>query len=266
MRTKLIFGRYIDTGSWVHRIDPRSKITAMLLYTGAIFFTDSYWSVLLVLIFSLAVMQSTRIPISYFARAIKPLLFIILFIVMFHLAFEQGGARFIDVGPVTIYAGGLEKSVISASRMMMFAAFAVLLSFTTPPDRLAQGLGIMLRPFRAFGFKPGKAALMLGIALRFIPTVFEEAERIWKAQLSRGLDLTERTISQRAMLILSLLVPVMAGAFRRAIDLADSMEARGYRLEAPRTSLHRLAWSRADTWFLLMFLFPLGAAVLFFFY
>lgn len=265
MRTRLIFGRYIDTGSWVHRLDPRSKITAMLLFMTAIFYTDSYFSVLIVLLFSLWIMRRTKIPLAYYARAIKPLFFIILFIVIFQLAFEQGGARFIDVGPFTIYAGGIEKSVISAFRMMLFASFAAMLTFTTPPDRITQGLGSMLRPFRLIGFKADKAALMIGIALRFIPTVFEEAERIWKAQLSRGLDLTEHTLRQRAMLILSLLVPIMTGAFRRAIDLADSMEARGYRLGAPRTSFHQLAWSAPDTWFLLLFFIPLVGAALFYY-
>ncbi|WP_214627579.1 energy-coupling factor transporter transmembrane component T family protein [Paenibacillus agaridevorans] len=261
MRTRMVFGRYIDRDSWIHRLDPRSKMTAMLLFMCAIFLTDSYAAVLVMLTFSLFMIKSTNIPLSYFARAVKPLLFIILFIVIFHLAFERGGARFIDVGPFAIYAGGLEKGLISAARMVIFVALAAMISFTTEPDRLTQGLGSMMKPLRAVGFHPEKAALMVGIALRFIPTIFEEAERIWKAQLSRGLDLTGKPLKQRARLILSLMVPVMAGAFRRAIDLADSMEARGYRLGAPRSAIHTLSWKARDTVFLLLFLVPLASVV-----
>jgi energy-coupling factor transport system permease protein len=262
MRSRIVFGKYIEGSSWVHRLDPRAKTASMLLFMAAVFVTDSYASILALLLFAAVVIMSTRIPLAMFARAIKPLLFIIVFIFLFHVLFETSGQSFIDLGPFTLYAGGLERGIVSASRMILFIAFAAILTFTTRPESLVQGLGSLLMPLRFIGLSPGKIALMVGIALRFIPTVFEEAERIWKAQLARGLNLSEKPLVKRAMLLLSLLVPVLAGSFRRAVDLADSMEARGYRLGVGRTSYRALQWSSRDTLFLLSFALPVTAGIL----
>jgi energy-coupling factor transport system permease protein len=262
MRNKIIFGRYMDTDSWVHGLDPRAKTLSMILFMAAVFMIDSYFGVTIVLGFSLIMMKSTHIPLFLYARAIKPLTFILLFIVIFHLVFSTSGGQFIDVGLFNFYAGGLERGLISASRMMLFVSFAAMLSFTTQPERLAQGLSRLLKPIRYIGLSPDKLALMINISLRFIPTLFEESERIWKAQVSRGLELRNKPLRQRVKLILALLVPITFGAFRRAIELADSMEARGYRLGARRTAYLSLVWSSRDTLFLSLFLVPLAAIAL----
>jgi len=229
---------------------------------AAVFMIDNYIGVLIGLVFSLIMMRSTKIPLLYYARAIKPLLFILLFIVIFHLLFDTSGGQIVDAGMLKFYAGGLEKGLISASRMILFVSFAALLTFTTKPERLAQGLGKLLRPIRYMGLSPDKFALMIQIALRFIPTIFEESERVWKAQVSRGLELRNKPLLHRVRLILALLVPITTGAFRRAIDLAESMEARGYRLGAPRSAFLNMQWKVRDTLFLCLFFLPLAVITL----
>jgi len=260
MRARIVLGRYIDTGSWVHSLDPRAKTAGMLLFMVAVFVTSSYSGIVILLLFSLIYMKVAAIPLRMFARAVKPLLFIVLFIFLFQLLFTASGTQLVDLGAFKLYTGGLHKGLVAASRMVLFVAFAALASFTTKPERLTQALGWLLQPLCHVGGSPDRLALMIGVSLRFIPTVFEKAERIWKAQVSRGLELRGRPLGQQAKLVLSLLVPITTGAFRRAIDLSESMEARGYRLGAPRSAYRRMAWQRRDTWFLASFL-PLLAAV-----
>ena len=257
MKHKLMLGRYIDGHSLLHRLDPRSKLAGMLLFMAAVFLINSYATLIIALAFTFIVIMMTRIPLSYYIKAVKPLLFLIAFIALFHIFFHAEGARLLKAGTFSIYSGGLEKGLVSAGRMTLFITFAAVLSFTTQPDRIAGALGSLLRPLQWIGLPIDRLVLMLSISLRFIPTIFEEAERIWKAQVSRGFSLTNRPLKEKAKLIIALLVPVTAGAFRRAASLADSMEARSYRLGAPRSQYRQMAWQHIDTLFLLSFALPI---------
>lgn len=258
MKSRMMIGKFMNTGSWIHQLDPRSKSAAMFLFMFTVFLIDSYLDIATVALFSLFIQQSTKIPLYLFLRAIRPLILIVFFIFGFHLLLDSEGPRLMAMGPFTFYAGGLERGVLAAFRMLLFVAFTAILTFTTKPERLAQGLGYLFRPLKWFGASPGKITMMIGISLRFVPTVFEEAEKVWKAQVSRGMQLKGKTVRQKASLLISLLVPVTTGAFRRAAELAASMEARGYRLGAPRSACHVLTWSRQDTLFLAMFLMLLA--------
>lgn len=253
MRDKMILGRYIDTGSWVHRLDPRSKIAAMALFLPAVMAIDSPAEAAVIAAFSAAVMGASRIAALHFVRAVKPLLALIGFILLFHVLFDASGAKYFSVGFLALHAGGLERGLLAAFRMVLFIAFTAILTFTTPPALLTQGLESMLQPLARLRLSPRKLTLMLGIALRFIPTVFEEADKIRKAQASRGLELADLSWKDKASAMISLLVPVTVGAFRRAMELAESMESRGYRLRGARTQLNELRWRPGDTWFLLAF-------------
>jgi energy-coupling factor transport system permease protein len=253
MRNRLILGRFIDTDSWVHRLDPRSKITAMLLYFLMIMFTRDLTALALIALFSLIAMKCTRIPYSLYFRAFKPLRFLIAFIFIFPAVFDPRGDLLLGLGPLEIHSGGLMLGIVSAARMMLFVSFTAILTFTTAPARLTQGLEEMMKPLKYIGISPERWSLMIGIALRFIPTILEEAEIILKAQASRGADFKELPWKDKAKMLISLLVPVTAGAFRRATDLVDSMEARGYRLGMPRSKYIVLAWRSADTLFTMGF-------------
>lgn len=256
----MIFGRYIAGDSWMHRLDPRAKILAVPLFMAAVFLVDDYTKLLALLAFTLLLVKSTSISLLAVARAVKSLWLLLSFIVLFHLLFDSSGAQLMQVGAVALYTGGLERGIVAALRMVMFIVFAAVLTFTTQPDQLAQGLGEVLAPLRRLGVRSDRLTLMLGIALRFVPTLFDEAQRIWKAQVSRGLDLRSQPLQKRARLLAALLIPVTAGALRRAVALAEAMEARGYRLDAPRTRYRSLSWQLRDSCFLGLFVLPIAAA------
>lgn len=257
MKHKLMLGRYIDGHSFLHQLDPRSKLTGMLCFMIAVFLINSYYTLAIGLAFTVIIMALSRIPLSVYVRAIKPLLFLIVFITLFHIFFHSEGARLFKVGLFSIYSGGLEKGLVSAGRMTLFISFAAVLSFTTQPDRIASALGSLLKPLRKIGVPIEKLSLMLSLSLRFIPTIFEEAERIWKAQVSRGFTLAHQPLKEKARRIIALLVPVTTSAFRRAENLADAMEARSYRLGFPRSQYRQMVWRASDTLFLLSFALPI---------
>jgi len=257
MRHKLMLGRYIDGHSIIHHLDPRAKLIGMFFFIAAVFLINSYLTLLIGVVFTFIMMLLTKIPLSYYLRAIKPLIFLIAFIALFHLFFHTEGTRMLKVGVFSIYSGGLEKGLVSAGRMTLFIAFAAVLSFTTQPDRIANALSHVLRPIQKIGIPIDRFSLMLSLSLRFIPTIFEEAERIWKAQVSRGFSLADLPLKVKAKRIIALLVPVTSSAFRRAESLADAMEARNYQLGAIRSQYRQMIWKLNDTFFLLSFALPI---------
>jgi energy-coupling factor transport system permease protein len=260
MNERLLLGRSIDTGSWVHKLDARSKITGMLLYVVIILLSNSWMAIGLIALFSIIVMATTRIPLKYFIKAAKPLRYLMLFIFIVQSLSVKEGDVLWSLGSFSLHEGGLRLGAFSVIRMLFLLTFTALLTFTTTPGKLNQGLEGVLAPFKKLGLSPDRITLMISIALRFIPTILDEAQIILKAQASRGADLKELPLKEKARMLVSLLVPVIASAFRRAQDLVYSMEARGFRMDAPRSRYHRLRWGAADTLFVAMFV-VLGIAV-----
>ena len=246
MSNRMIMGKYVETGSWMHRLDPRSKTLAMLVFMAAIFLVNSFVEIGIVAAFAFVMILSTSIPLRFFLRSLRPLLFLMVFIFVFHLLFEASGTQLVDMAPIKLNAGGLEKGTLSVTRMVLFVTFTAILTLTTPPLRLTQGLEDIMQPLKWVGVSPRKVTLMLSISLRFIPTVFEEADKILKAQASRGMDMKDQKLLRKAWLLISLLVPVTIGGIRRAGELVDSMEARGYQLHKPRSKFHILRFKRND--------------------
>ncbi|WP_251037617.1 energy-coupling factor transporter transmembrane component T family protein [Paenibacillus albidus] len=260
MNEKLLLGRSIETGSWVHRLDARAKLTGMIVYVAIILLSRSWLALALLAVFSLAVMASTRIPLKYFIKAAKPLRYLMLFIFIVQMLSVKEGAVWFSAGSFSLHEEGLRLGAFSVIRMVFLITFTALLTFTTTPGKLNQGLKGILSPFRRFGLSPDRITLMISIALRFIPTILDEAQIIMKAQASRGADLQELPLKEKAKMLVSLLVPVISSAFRRAQDLVYSMEARGFRMDARRSRYHRPKWGGADTAFIAMFV-VLGIAI-----
>lgn len=260
MNDRLLLGRSIETGSWVHKLDARAKIIGMILYLVVILLSHSWMAMALLAVFSIAVMASTRISLKYFVKAAKPLRYLMLFIfVVQALTVKEGDAVF-SIGSFSLHEGGLRLAAFSVIRMFFLITFTALLTFTTKPAKLNRGLEGILTPFKKLGLSPERITLMISIALRFIPTILDESQIIMKAQASRGADLKELPLKEKGRMLVSLLVPVISSAFRRAQDLVYSMEARGFRMDAPRSRYHRLRWGWADTVFVAMFII-MGVAV-----
>ncbi|SMF91139.1 energy-coupling factor transport system permease protein [Paenibacillus uliginis N3/975] len=261
MRDKLIIGRSIDTGSWIHGLDPRAKLAAMLLYVAVIVMVSSWPGMALTALFSILIMHSTRISFRYYLKAMKPLRFLMVFIFVIQVLTVKSGEALLTLGSFTLFSGGLEVGLLSVMRMALLVSFTAILTFTTTPGKLNLGLEGVLKPLKKVGMHPERLSLMISIALRFIPTILDETHKILKAQASRGADLKELPWKDKAKMLVALLVPVTVSAFRRAQDLIHSMESRGFVMNEPRTSLHSLSWEARDTGFLLLFVM-LGAAIL----
>jgi energy-coupling factor transport system permease protein len=263
MSEKLLIGRTIDTGSWVHSIDPRAKMVAMILYVVMIIMSNTWLEMVCVLLFSLVVITSTRIHIKYYVRAAKPLwiLMLFIFIVQCLKIEDTDGIVLLSIGSWNLYFEGFRLGLFSVLRMVFLVSFTAILTFTTTPGRLNQGLEGVLKPLHWIKLSPERLTLMISIALRFIPTILEETQIILKAQASRGADLKELPWKEKGKMLVSLLVPVTVGAFRRAEDLVHSMESRGFRMKEPRTKFHRLIWRKRDTIFISLFIIMLIAVV-----
>ncbi|MHA0857088.1 energy-coupling factor transporter transmembrane component T family protein [Paenibacillus sp. CMAA1364] len=259
MSEKLLIGRTIDTGSWVHSIDPRAKMIAMLLYVVMIIMSNTWIEMGCLLLFSLVIIASTRIPLKYYIRAAKPLwvLMVFIFIVQCLKVVDKEGLVLIRIGSWNLYFEGFQLGLFAVLRMVFLVSFTAILTFTTTPGRLNQGLEGVLKPFHWIRVSPDRLTLMISIALRFIPTILEETQIILKAQASRGADLKELPWKEKGKMLVSLLVPVTVGAFRRAEDLVHSMESRGFRVKEPRTKYHRLVWRKKDSIFISVFIMML---------
>lgn len=251
MRERMIWGRYIETNSWMHRLDPRSKCFAMIIYLLIVISIRTFTGALAVILLSAMILYSTKISYSYYYRAVRPLRFLIGFIVVFSVLFTGKGEALLAIGTYSIYKEGVVRGVLAGLRIILFVAFSATLTFTTSPAKLMMAIADVLFPLKWLRLSPQKIGLMLSIALRFVPTLFEEAGKILKAQASRGADIKELPWRGKAKVLVSLLVPVTVGAVRRAGDLVDSMQSRGFQLGAPRSKLHLLIWQRQDTLFLL---------------
>lgn len=263
MSERLLIGRTIDTGSWVHRIDPRAKMVAMMLYVVIIILSNTWLEMACVVLFSISIIALTRIHIKYFIRAAKPLwvLMLFIFIVQVIKVDDKNGPILMSIGSWNMYVEGFKLGLFAVLRMIFLISFTAILTFTTTPGRLNQGLEGVLKPLKLVRVSPDRFTLMISIALRFIPTILEETQIILKAQASRGADVRELPWKEKGKMLVSLLVPVTVGAFRRAEDLVHSMESRGFRMGEPRTKFHRLVWRKRDTVFLSFFIIMLMVMV-----
>lgn len=259
---QFIIGKYIPGQSLVHQLDPRAKLTIVFLYVFIVFLANNVASYSLLLVFSILPLVLSRVPIRYIATGLKPVLWIFLFTFLLHVFTTKEGSVLFQVGWVSIYQKGLEQGIFISLRFFVIILITTLLTLTTTPIEITDGMEALLHPFKRFGLPVHEIALMMSISLRFIPTLMEETEKIMKAQASRGTDFAGGPISDRLRAVVSLLVPLFINAFRRAEDLAIAMEARGYRGGEGRTKFRQLLWKGKDTFALISLLVLTGLLLL----
>jgi energy-coupling factor transport system permease protein len=214
----------------------------------------------LFLLFTLAAVRAARIPYKLFFSALKPVLWIILLSSFLHLWMNKGGDVVFSFSFITVYEEGIRQAGMIAIRLSLLVAIASLLTFTTSPMDLTDGIEKILSPFKKVGVPAHELALMMSIALRFIPTLWEETEKIRKAQMARGVDFEEGNLLKRLKKYFPILIPLFVSSFRRAEDLALAMEARCYRGAEGRTKWRRLQLTPRDGW-LVAVLILLGGIV-----
>jgi energy-coupling factor transport system permease protein len=243
--TSVTIGQYFPGKSVMHRLDPRTKIIAVVLMSVAIFLPRAWPGYLLVTLFTLGSVALSQVPLRFILRGLRPILIFMAITVVLNAFLTPGDALY-HVGRFTITREGLVLSAIAAIRLVLLVVAASLLTLTTSPILLTDGLERLLRPLAPLGVPAHELALMMTIALRFIPTLMEEADRIMRAQEARGAEFRTGNLMGRAKGLIPVMVPLFVAAFRRADELATAMEARGYRGGKGRTKMKELAFSGLD--------------------
>ena len=246
MLKDITLGQYFPGQSFIHVLDPRCKIVATLLVIVAIFIAQSLMSYAVLTVFILLCFGIARLPLRLIVKSLKPLWVIIALTMAIHV-FTTPGQVIWQWSIFHITWEGICRGTLMTGRLIYLIVFSSLLTYTTSPIVLTDGIEHLLNPFKRIGVPAHELAMMMTIALRFIPTLLEETDRIMKAQTARGANFTSGNLLQRGKNMIPLLVPLFVSAFRRADDLATAMESRCYRGGEGRTRMNELAYSYRDT-------------------
>lgn len=241
----ITLGQYYPEQSVIHRLDARTKILGTLLYIIEIFLVNSFAGFGLVILALGVLIGISRVPVRFIFRGLKAVVFIILLTFVLNL-FMFDGTVLWHWKFLTITYEGLYRSCFMALRLILLIIGTSMLTLTTKPMELTDGLEKLLKPFNRFGLPSHEIALMMSIALRFIPTLLEETDKIMKAQQARGADFESGNLIQRVKNMIPILIPLFVGSFRIAQDLALAMEARCYHGGVGRTRMKEIVFSRRD--------------------
>lgn len=242
----ITIGQYYPAKSVIHRLDPRVKLMCTLLYLISLFLFRSISGYLITTLFLIAVIRISRVPFTFIVRGLKPIVMLLMVTVLFNLFLTRNGEVLFHAWIFTITEGGLVTAVYMAVRLIYLIIGSSLMTFTTTPNELTDGIEALLHPLNKIRVPVHEVAMMMSIALRFIPILLEETDKIMKAQIARGADFESGNIIQRAKSMIPLLVPLFVSAFRRANDLAMAMEARCYRGGEGRTKMKPLHYKHRD--------------------
>lgn len=242
----IALGRYLPLNSVVDKMDPRAKILIMLLLMIAIFIPAGFWGYLLIFAFIWIALKLSKLTIGFALRSMKPMLFMMVFLLVINGFAIKTGVPLVQWGWFSIYSDAISQTVYIIVRLMLMVIITTILTATTKPLDLTLGIEKLLKPFEVIGVPAHIIAMMISIALRFIPTLIEETQRIMNAQASRGVDLENGTLKEKIMAVLALIVPLFVSAFDRADQLANAMEARGYDPQRERTRYKVLQMTGID--------------------
>lgn len=261
MLKDITIGQYFPGDSFLHKLDPRTKLIAVLLYMVALFVVNNFWGLGAMLLLSLAVVGVTKIPLRFFFRGLKAIVFIVLLTVALQMFMTPGDVLW-KWGFLTITREGVRQAIFMGTRLILLVSVTSILTLTTTPISLTDGIENLLKPFQRLGVPAHELAMMMTIALRFIPTLVEETDKIMKAQAARGADFESGNLLERAKAMIPLLVPLFLSAFKRADELAMAMEARCYHGGEGRTRLKELRYGRRDAITGTLCLFMIAGAIL----
>lgn len=246
MLKNITIGQYLARDSIIHKLDSRIKIIITILMITALFFINGFRGYLVFFLAVLSIIFLSHISPLRIIRGLRPVFFLVILTLILHVFFTRGGDVIWQWRFITIEEKGLITGLFMVTRILLLIMFTSLLTLTTSPLQLTDGIESLLRPFKRFGVPASELAMMMTIALRFIPTLLEEADKIMKAQMARGADFESGNIIKRAKNLIPLLVPLFISAFRRADDLALAMESRCYHGGEGRTRLHELQLQAKD--------------------
>jgi energy-coupling factor transport system permease protein len=263
MISDITLGQFFPGYSPIHKLDPRTKIILAMLFIITVFVANNPASFCALAIYTVVLISISRISLKVIMKGVKPIIFILLFTALINLFMTGGeGEPLVSFWIINIYTSGIARAVFMALRVvLLIIGTSLLLTYTTSPISLTDGLEALLSPLKKIGVPVHTFAMMMSIALRFIPTLVEETEKIMNAQKSRGADFASGSLVKRAKALVPLLIPLFVSAFKRAEELATAMECRCYRGDYNRTKLVKLEMKGRDFGFLLLFTVILGVMI-----
>lgn len=259
---KMIFGRYYPGSSFIHRLDPRLKLIINIIFIVLIFLIKHWYDYLILGGVVLAGVLLSGVSLRFFLRGLRPMLWLILFTVGLQLFFTSGQRVYWQWGVLSVSQEGLINATYIALRFLLIIFMSTLLTLTTQPLAIADGMEYLMRPLKVVHFPVNDVALMLSIALRFVPKLMDETTKIMNAQRARGVDFNNGSLIKRVKALIPLLIPLMMSSLDIATDLTTAMISRGYRDGEGRTRYRILKWRRQDTWTLVTFVIIAIVAVL----
>lgn len=245
MLRDITIGRFFPGESFIHKLDPRFKILASMTFIISLFIVDTFRQYIPLFMLLAAVIWISKIPVGFILKGIKPIIIIMIFAFGINVFFTPGEEIF-SFWKISVTKEGLYMAAFMVIRLLMLITGTSLLTLTTSPIELTDGLETLFNPYKRFGFPAHELAMMMTIALRFIPTLLQETDKIMKAQMARGADFESGNLVKRAKSLIPLLVPLFVSAFRRADELAMAMEARCYSGGHNRTRLRVLKYTTRD--------------------
>ena len=263
MISDITLGQFFPGNSPIHRLDPRTKIILATFFIVAVFVAANPISFALVALVTLVLVALSRISFKVILKSIKPIVFIIIFTAILNIFMTKGeGDPLISFWIINVYEEGIARALMMGIRVIiLIVGSSILLTYTTSPISLTDGLEALLSPFKKIGLPVHTFAMMMSIALRFIPTLIEETEKIMNAQKSRGADFTSGSLVDRAKALIPLLVPLFVSSFKRAEELATAMECRCYRGDKNRTKLVKLQYRCLDFGYMTLFAILLAVII-----
>ena len=245
MLRDITLGQYYRTDSLIHRLDPRVKLVGTLVFIISLFVVDNFIGYIIAALLLVWVIKLSKVPFQFMVRGMKAIVFLLLIAVVFNLFLTPGEAVF-TVWKIQITREGIYLAAFMAIRLVFLLMGSSVMTLTTTPNQLTDGLEKLLNPLKKLKVPVHEISMMMSIALRFIPILLEETDKIMKAQIARGADFESGNLIKKAKSLVPLLVPLFISAFRRANDLATAMEARCYRGGEHRTKMKPLIYQKND--------------------
>lgn len=246
MLKDITLGQFFPGNSVIHHLDPRTKLIVLIVYIVALFLAQSWISYGLLFLFLAVAIKVSTIPLKTIVRGLKPLVMILIFTGVLNLFFTKEGPTLVSFWGLSITLGGVQRAVLMMARILMLITCTFLLTYTTSPIALTDGLESLMGPLKKVKVPVHELSMMMCIALRFIPTLIEETDKIMNAQKARGADFENGSLMDRAKALIPILVPLFVSAFRRADELATAMECRCYQGGEGRTKMKLLRYHRND--------------------
>ena len=246
MLKDITLGQFFPGNSVIHRLDPRTKLIVLIVYIVALFLAQSWISYGLLFLFLAVAIKVSTIPLKTIVRGLKPLVMILIFTGVLNLFFTKEGPTLVSFWGLSITLGGVQRALLMMARILMLITCTFLLTYTTSPIALTDGLESLMGPLKKIKVPVHELSMMMCIALRFIPTLIEETDKIMNAQKARGADFENGSLMDRARALIPILVPLFVSAFRRADELATAMECRCYQGGEGRTKMKLLRYHRND--------------------